>query len=102
MALHFGEITDEDRFIRLEHTCTEIRKTLMGTLLLATDLYKNELFKSREGEEVIRAIEETEEAFVDTTLTNRFARLENILDVIHKRTKGLYILMEYFSKHKKT
>jgi hypothetical protein len=101
MGLHFGEITDEDRLIRLEHTCTEIRKTLMGTLLLAKDLYKDDLLNSREGEEVISILEEAEEAFVDTSLTNRFDRLENVLDVIHKRTKGLYTLMEYFSKYKK-
>ena len=98
MALHFGEITDDDRFIRLENKCAEIRKTLMGTLLLAKDLYKDELLKSREGEEVIRVVEEAEEAFVDDMLTNRFARLENVLDVIHKRTNGLYALMEYFTK----
>jgi hypothetical protein len=101
MALHFGEITDEDRFIRLEHKCTEIRKMLMGTLLLAKDVYKDELLKSREGEEVIRIVEEAEEAFVDAKLTNRFARLENVLDVVHKRTKGLYALTEYLTKHKK-
>jgi len=32
------------------------RKTLMGTLLLAKDLYKDELLNSREGEEVKRVI----------------------------------------------
>ncbi len=101
MVLHFAEVTDEDRFIRLENKCTEIRKTLMGTLLLAKDLYKDKLPGSREGEEVIRVLEEAEEAFVDTSLTDRFARLENVLDVIHKRTKGLYTMMEYLSKHKK-
>lgn len=101
MVLHFGEITDEDRFIRLEHKGSEIRKTLMGTLLLAKDVYENELLKGREGEEVIKALEKAEEAFVDASLTDRFARLENILDVIHKRSKGLYMLMEYFSKYKK-
>ncbi len=101
MALHFAEITDEDRFIRLEHKCAEIRKTLMGTLLLAKDKYKDELLKSREGEEVIRVLEEAEEAFVDTSLTDRFARLENVLDVIHKRSKGLYTMMDYLSRQKK-
>ena len=53
------------------------------------------------NEEVIRALEEVEEAFVYTSLTDRFARLENVLDVIHKRSKGLYTMMEYLSKHKK-
>ena len=98
MVLHFAETTDEDKFIRLEHKCTEIRKTLMGTLLLAKDLYKDELLNSREGEEVIRVLEEAEEAFVDISLTNRFARLENVLNVIQKRAHGLYMLVEYLSK----
>lgn len=102
MALHFAEITDEDKFIRLEHKCTEIRKTLMGTLLLAKDLYKDELLNSREGEEVMRVLEEAEEAFVDISLTNRFARLENVLNVIQKRAQGLFILMEYLSKQEET
>ena len=97
MVLHFAEITDEDKFIRLEHKCTEIRKTLMGTLLMAKDLYKEELL-NREGEEVTRVLEEAEEAFVDISLTNRFARLENVLNVIQKRAQGLYMLMEYLSK----
>jgi len=97
MALHFGEITDEDSFIRLGNNCSEIRKTLMGVLLLAKALYKDEFLKSREGEEVIRALEEAEDAFLDSSLTNRFARLENVLDVIQKRVQGLYTLMEFLS-----
>ena len=97
MGLHFGEITDEDRFIRLEHICAEIRKTLMGALLLAKDAYKDELLKSREGQEIISALEEAEDAFVDTSLTNRFARLENVLDVLQKRSQGLFMLMDYIS-----
>jgi len=99
MALHFAEISDEDRLIRLENKCSEIRKALLGTLLLAKDLYKDNLSKSREGEEIIKTLEEAEEAFVDTSLTNRFARFENVLNVIHKRTKGLYTLMKHLSKH---
>ena len=98
MVLQFGEITDEERLIRLEHTCTEIRKTLMGTLLLAKDLYKDELLNSREGEEVKRVLEEAEEAFVDTSLRNRFSRLENVLNSIQKRVQGLFMMMEYLSK----
>jgi hypothetical protein len=102
MVLHFGEITDEERFKRLEHKGTEIRKTLMGILLLTKDLCKNELLKSREGEEVIRVLEEAEEAFVNTSLTDRIERLEDVLDVIQRRTKGLYMLIEYLSKYKKS
>jgi hypothetical protein len=101
IMLHFSETTDEDKFIRLEHTCAEIRRTLMGTLLLANDLYKDELLKSPEGEEVVRILEQGEEAFIDTSLTNSFARLENVLNVIQKRAQSLFMLMEYQSKSKK-
>ncbi|MEW6586376.1 MAG: hypothetical protein AB1442_12295 [Nitrospirota bacterium] len=101
MPLHFGEISDEDRFKRLENNCTDIRKRLMGALLLAKDLYKDELLKSPEGEEVKRSLEEAEDAFVDRSLTDRFARLENVLHVIQKRVQGLYSLMEYVSNRAK-
>ena len=97
MALHFGEITDEDRLIRLEYTCTEIRKTLMGALMLAKALYKDELLKSGEGEEIIKTLETAENVFVDESLTNRFARIENVLDVTQKRAQGLFVLMEHLS-----
>lgn len=100
MVLHFNEITDEERLIRLERISVEIRKTLMGTLLLAKDLYENELLKSREGKEVMGILEEAEDAFGETSLTNRLARLENVLDVIYKRSKGLYALTEHLVKHK--
>lgn len=98
MGLHFVEPTDEDKLIRLENKCTEIRKTLMGVLLTAKDLYKRELLENREGEEVIRIIEEAEEAFIDSSLTNRFSRLGNALDVIDKRTKAIFLLMEHVSR----
>jgi hypothetical protein len=60
-----------------------------------TDLYKIELLNSREGEEIIWALEEAEETFVDSSLSNRVAKLENVLDVIQKRMQGLYMLKAY-------
>lgn len=35
MVLHFAEPTDEDRLIKLENKATEIRKVLLGALMLA-------------------------------------------------------------------
>ncbi len=98
---HFADMTNEGLFIRLENKAGEIRKILLGALLLAKDILKDELEKEPEGIEVIQAIEEAEEAFINSSLTDSLERLEDVLDVIHKRAKGIYALMEYVSKHKK-
>lgn len=96
----FGDTINEDRFLILEHMATEIRKKLLGTLLLAKVIWKDELVQKQEGIEILQTIEEAEEAFVNGSLTNRFDKLENILNVIHKRAKGIFSLMEYISKEK--
>lgn len=40
------------------------------------------------------------EDFVDSSLADRFERLEDLLDVIYKRANGIFLLMEYISKNK--
>jgi hypothetical protein len=40
------------------------------------------------------------EDFVNNSLTDRFEKLEDLLDVINKRAKGIFLLMEYISKNK--
>ena len=92
----YANINDEDRFEELENKLTEIRKLSLGTLLLAKEIWKDKL--KQEGPEVMRAIEEAEEAFVDSSLTDRFEKFENILDVIDKRVKGLFLLLETILK----
>jgi hypothetical protein len=92
---------NEDRFKKIENKAGEIRKILLGALLLAKDIWKDELEKEPEGSEVIQAMEEAEEAFMNSSLTDTLEKLENVLDVIHERAKGIYALMEYVSKHKK-
>jgi hypothetical protein len=96
----FEDTINEDRFIILEHMATEIRKKLLGALILAKVIWKDELVQKEKGMEIIKTIEEAEEAFVDASLTNRFDRLENILTLIYKRAKGLFLLMEYIAKEK--
>lgn len=56
------EITIEDRFKRLEDKLVEIRKLSLGTLLLAKELWKDELRQKGEGSELIKAIDGGEEA----------------------------------------
>jgi hypothetical protein len=95
----FENTINEDRFIILERMATEIRKKLLGALILAKIIWKDELVKKQEGREILKVIEEAEEAFVNDSLT-KFDKLEDILTVIHKRAKGLFLLMEYIVKEK--
>ena len=37
---------------------------------------------------------------MNSSLTDRFEKLEDLLDVILKRAKGIFLLMEYISKSK--
>ncbi|MCF6155580.1 MAG: hypothetical protein E3K36_10075 [Candidatus Brocadia sp.] len=90
----YTDMPDEDRLERLENKLTEIRKLSLGILLLAKEIGKDKLKQKEEVTEVIKAIEEAEEAFVDSSLTDRFERCENILDVIDKRVKGLFLILE--------
>jgi hypothetical protein len=89
---------NEDRFETVENKLIEIRKLSLGTLLLAKEIWKDKLAQKQEGSELIETIEEAEEAFVDSSLTDRFERCENILDVIYKRTRGIFALLEYILK----
>ncbi len=97
--VHFADMTNEDRLIRLENRATEIRKILLGALLFAKDIWKDGLEQKQEGIEILKALEGAEKVFIKTSLTDRFERLENILDVIHKRSEALFVLMEYFTKN---
>ena len=94
MVLHFAEPTDEDKLIILENKATEIRKILLGALLLAKEIWKDELEQRKEGIEILKTIEEEEEAFINKSFTDRFEKLEGILNVIHKRAKGLFLLLD--------
>jgi hypothetical protein len=94
----FEKTPDEERLLRLEDKATEIRKLLLGTLLLAKDLWKKDLEREPAGLEVLQTIEDAEEDFVDSSLTDRFEIFEDLLDLILKRGKGIFLLMEYVSK----
>ena len=96
----YEETSSEDRLIRVENKATETRKLLLGTLLLAKGVWKDDLVQKPAGLEVLGAIEEAEEDFMNSSLTDRFEKLEDLLDVILKRAKGIFLLMEYISKGK--
>lgn len=89
-----------DRLIRCEKKAAEIRKLLFGSILLAKDIWKDELEQKPAGIEILKAIEGLKENFVNNSLTDRFEKLEDLLDVLNKRAKGIFLLMEYISKNK--
>ncbi len=86
------EMYSEDRFERLENKLTEIRKLSLGTLLLAKEIWKNKL--RQEEADIVKIIEEAEDTFIDSSLMDRFERFENTIDVINKRMKGLFLVLE--------
>jgi len=96
----FEDTINENRFLILEHMATEIRKLLLGALIFSKMMCKDELAQKEKGIEILKMIEEAEEAFVDSSLSDRFDKLENILSVIHKRARGLFLLTEYVAKEK--
>ena len=97
--MHFADMTDEERFARLEHKAAEIRKMLFGALLLAKEVWKEELLRGREGLEIMEAVEKAEESFADKSQPDRFKRFEQTLDVINQRAKSIFDLMSYISKN---
>jgi hypothetical protein len=94
----FDDALPEDRLTRCEEKAAEIRKLLLGTLLLAKDMWKEGARRDAAGTEVLRAVEQAEEDFVNAALTDRFEKIEDLLDVILKRAKAIFLLMEYISK----
>lgn len=99
--VHFAEMTDEERIGRLEHKAEETRQMLLGSLFMAKEAWKEELSRSKEGIEILEAMEKAEESFVKGSHPDRFKRLEHTVDVINQRAKSIFDLMAYISKYKK-
>jgi hypothetical protein len=97
--VHFADMTDEERFARLEHKAAETRKMLFGALLLAKEVWKEELFRRGEGLEIMEAMEKAEESFAGKSQPDRLKRIEQTLDVINRRAKSIFDLMSYISKY---
>ncbi len=100
--VHFADLTDEERFARLERKTAEIRKMLLGAQLLAKEIWKEELLGTEEGFEITGQAEKAEDSFTDKSEPDRFKRLEQTLDVISQRAKSIFDLMSYVSKYGKT
>ena len=90
----------DSTFMILENKASQIRKLLFGSLLLAKDTWKEELSSSPGGLDVMMIMEEAEEEFVDTTLTDPVERLDRALSVINRRARAIVTVIDYLSQHK--
>ncbi len=99
--VYFAEMTDDERFARLERKATEIRKMLFGALVIAKDSWRGDLLRTAEGLEIIEETENAEESYTDGMQPDKFKKLERAFDVIDQRAKSLFDLISYISKYKK-
>ena len=90
----------DDRFMILENKATQIRKMLFGLLLLSKDTWKDELLSTPRGLDVIKTMEEAEEEFIDSTLTDPIEKFDNALSVINKRARAFVTLIDYLSQRR--
>jgi len=96
----FNEM-DDDRFMILENKATQIRKLLLGSLLLAKDTWKDELLSTPKGLDVMKTMEEAEEEFIDSTLTDPIEKLDSALSVINTRARAFATLIDYLAHRTK-
>ena len=92
--------THDDRFMILENKAAQIRKLMLGSLLLAKDTWKDELLSSPKGLDIMRTMEEAEEDFIDSSFTDPVARLDRALSVINTRARAVVMVIDYLARHK--
>jgi len=90
----------DSSFIVLENKAAQIRKLLLGSLLLAKDTWKEELLRSPRGLDVMKTMEEAEEEFIKTELDHPLEKLDNALSVINTRARAFVVLIDYLSQLK--
>ncbi|HBH62913.1 MAG TPA: hypothetical protein DDX85_14500 [Nitrospiraceae bacterium] len=103
-----GEDTMEDnsnstgdyRFMILENKAAQIRKLLLGSLILAKDTWKEELSSSPKGLDVMMAMEKAEEEFFDATLTDPMERLDRALSISNTRAQAIVMAIDYLAGNK--
>jgi hypothetical protein len=97
---NYHDTMQDDRFMFLEIKAEQIRKMLMGSLLLAKDAWKDTLHGTPEGLRVLQTVEEATEEFIDPSITDPVAKLDNVLGVINKRARAVVVLLDYLARHK--
>jgi hypothetical protein len=99
MEDRFDEMGDP-RLMILENKASQIRKLMLGSLLLAKDTWKDELLSTPQGLDVLKTIEEAEEEFYDTSLSNAIEKLDSMLSVVNSRARAFVVLLDYLAQHK--
>lgn len=97
MTNFHNELLD-DPFRFLEIKATRIRKLLLGSLILAKDAWKDALLGTPEGLRVLKTVEEAEDEFIDPSITEPFAKLDDILGVINRRARAVVVMMDYIAR----
>ncbi len=90
----------DDRFLLLEVKAEQIRKMLLGSLLLVKDAWKDALLRTPEGPRVLGTIEEAAEEFMDLSLTDPVEKLDSALGVINKRARAIVVVLDHLARHK--
>lgn len=90
----------DNRLMILENKASQIRKLMLGSLLLAKDTWKDELLSKPQGLDVLKTIEDAEEEFYDTSLTGSIEKLDSMLSVINSRARAFVVLLDYLAQHK--
>ena len=90
----------DDRFMFLEIKAEQIRKMLLGSLLLAKDAWKDVLLRTPEGLRVLKTVDEASEEFIDRSLSDPVAKLDDVLGVINRRARAVVVVLDYLAQHK--
>ncbi len=97
---NYADTMQGDRFLFLEVKAEQIRKMMLGSLLLAKDAWKDALLLTPEGQGVLKTVEEAEDAFMDPTLTDPLEKLDDVLSLINRRARAVFVLLDYLTQHK--
>jgi len=97
---NYHDTMHDDRFMFLEIKAEQIRKMLLGSLLLAKDAWKDALLRTPEGLRVLKTVEEAAEEFIDPSITDPVAKLDNVLDVINRRARAVVVVLDHIARHK--
>ncbi len=97
---NFHDELHDDRFPFLEIKAAQIRKLLLGALLLAKDAWKDALLGTPEGLSVLKTVEEAADEFIDPSIADPLAKLDNALGIINKRARAVVVMLDYLAQHK--
>lgn len=53
-----------------------------------------------EGLRVLQTVEEAAGEFIDPSLADPVAKLDNVLNVINKRARAIVVVLDYLARHK--